>query len=79
MRVAVAKGLSKEEISKLQQYMRKLFRSDGLEVRSRQKATDSAEVYLRDDFLGLVSKDIEDGEICYQFNMSILDYDLDES
>lgn len=77
--MAVAKALSKEEIVRLQQYMRKLFGSDALQVRARQKATDAAEVYLRNDFLGVVSKDIEDGDTCYQFNMTILDYDLDES
>lgn len=75
--MAVAKELSKEEVTKLQRYLRKVFGTDALQVRARQKATDAAEIYLRDEFLGVVSKDIEDGDTCYQLNLTILEYDLD--
>jgi hypothetical protein len=77
--VAGAKDLSKQEVVKLQQYLRKVFGTEALQVRARQKAADAAEIYLRDEFLGVVSKDIEDGDTCYQFNMTILEYDLDET
>jgi hypothetical protein len=77
--VANSKDLGKEEVVKLQRYLRKTLGTEALEVRPRQKAADAAEIYLRDEFLGVVSKDIEDGETCYQINMTILDVDLDEA
>jgi hypothetical protein len=47
-------------------------------VRTRPRKNDSAEVYLNDEFLGVLSKDDEDGELCYHFAMTILDLDLEE-
>lgn len=70
--------LSKEEIGKLQVYLRKVLANKSVEVRARQRAADSAEVYVGGEFLALVSKDLDDGETCYQLNMTILDYDLDD-
>jgi hypothetical protein len=67
------------EVVKLQNYLRKTFSAPSIEVRARQKATDAAEIYLRGEFLGVVSKDIEDGDTCYQLSMTILEYDLDEA
>lgn len=59
--------------------MRKVFGARSIEVRGRQKAADAAEVYVGGEFLGVVSKDTEDGETCFQFNMTILDVDLEQS
>jgi hypothetical protein len=75
-----AKGnaLTKDEISKLQAYLRKVLVNKTVEVRARERAVDAAEVYVGGEFLALVSKDLEDGETCYQLNMTILDYDLEE-
>ncbi len=41
------------------------------------KKTDSAEVYIGDEFVGIVFLDDEDGDRSYSFTMSILDTDLD--
>jgi hypothetical protein len=71
-------ALAPDEIAKLQAYLRKVLSNKTLEVRARQRAADSAEVYIGGEFLALVSKDLEDGETCYQLNMTILDYDLDD-
>ncbi len=74
-----AKGnlLTKEEIGKLQVYLRKVLANKSVEVRARQRAGDAAEIYVGGEFLALVAKDLEDGETCYQLSMTILDYDLD--
>jgi hypothetical protein len=45
-------------------------------VEARPNKKDSAEVMVGDEFIGVVSRDDEDGEVCYQFNMAILDIDL---
>ncbi len=41
------------------------------------KKKDSAEVYIGDEFIGVVSEDNEDGDKSYFFEMAILDTDLD--
>jgi hypothetical protein len=45
-------------------------------VKARPKKDESAEVYLGDEFLGVVFRDEEDGELSYNFSMAILDIDL---
>jgi Protein of unknown function (DUF3126) len=67
------------ELVRLQTYLRKIFGSKNLSVRPRPKISDSAEVYAGDEFIGVVSVDEEDGELTYQFNMAILESDLDEA
>ena len=39
----------------------------------------SCELYFKDEFIGLIYKDEEDGEVSYQFHMTILDEDLLDS
>lgn len=68
-----------EEIAKLQAYMRKVLKSPTIEVRKRAKKSDSAEVYIGGEFIGVLSRDDEDGELSYNFDMAILDADLEGS
>lgn len=68
--------MSREEIVKLETYLRKLFRLDTIEVRQRPNKDDSAEVYIGDEFIGVMFRDDDDGDLSYQFQMAILDYDL---
>ncbi|HWA22870.1 MAG TPA: DUF3126 family protein, partial [Caulobacterales bacterium] len=56
-----------QERTRIETYLRKTFNAPKLEVRTRPKKNDSAEVYLGDEFLGVLSKDDEDGELCYHF------------
>ena len=39
---------------------------------------DSADVLIDDEFIGVIFEDNEDGEMCYQFNMTILSEDLED-
>lgn len=66
-----------DEIAKLQAYLRKALKSPTIEVRKRAKKNDSAEVYIGGEFIGVVSRDDEDGEVSYNFDMAILEMDLD--
>ncbi|MFV0298796.1 MAG: DUF3126 family protein [Hyphomicrobiaceae bacterium] len=70
--------VSADELKSVEAYLRKLFGNKSIEIRGRQKAADAAEVYLNNEFLGVVSKDIDDGETCYQLTMTILDIDLED-
>lgn len=69
--------MKREEIVRLEKYLRKTFRLDTIEVRQRPKKDDSAEVYIGDEFIGIMFRDDEDDELSYQFQMAILGYDLD--
>ena len=65
-----------EEVSKLQTYLANTFKTDGFALKMREKATDSVEVILNGEFIGVLYKTIDEGETSYDFNMSILDIDL---
>jgi hypothetical protein len=65
-----------EEIKALEVYLRKKFDLEAIEVRKRHKKQDSVEVFVRDEFIGVIYKDDEDNEITYQFQMAILEDDL---
>jgi hypothetical protein len=64
------------EIKSLETYLRKTFDLDAIEVRKRQKKQDSVEVFVKEEFIGVIYKDDEDDEISYQFQMAILADDL---
>ena len=64
-----------EEIRKLEAYFKRNFNKD-MVIKARPKKDESAEVYLADEFLGVVFRDEEDGELSYNFSMAILDIDL---
>lgn len=68
------KLLKPDEIRKLDAYFKRVFQNPKLEVKARPRKEDSAEVYVGDEFLGIVFKDEDDGD--YNFSMAILDIDL---
>ncbi|MEL6508001.1 MAG: DUF3126 family protein [Pseudomonadota bacterium] len=66
------------EISKLKTYFVEKFGLTTIDIRARERKTDSAEVYLGDEFIGVIFRDDEDGDVSYDFNMAILEIDLPE-
>ncbi len=69
--------MNPEEIKKLTMYFRAKFENAHFTVRKRPQKADSAEVYLGEEFIGVLFKDEEDGETSYNFSMAILDVDLE--
>lgn len=69
--------MDKSEFVKIQAYLRKLFANDQIKVMARPKKTDSAEVFIGDEFIGIIFEDDEDEDKSYNFQMAILDTDLD--
>jgi hypothetical protein len=67
-------SLKPEEIRKLDAYFKRTFQNPQIQVKARPRKEDSAEVYVGEEFLGIVFKDEEDGD--YNFSMAILDIDL---
>jgi hypothetical protein len=66
-----------QEIRKIEAYMRRLFGNPKLRVVPRPKKDDSAEVYLGEEFIGVMFVDDEDDDRSYNFQMAILATDLD--
>lgn len=69
--------LDQGERVRLQGLLRDAFGAPGLNVRERPRKTDSAEVYVGEEFIGTVSADEAPGRIGYYLTMSILDIDLE--
>ncbi len=67
--------MTRGEIWRVEKYMRNLFRLDTITLIERQKS-DSVEVHVGGEFIGVVFKDEEDGEVSYSFTMAILEMDL---
>ncbi|MEM8852721.1 MAG: DUF3126 family protein [Devosia sp.] len=68
--------MDKTEIAKLQEYMRRTFGNQTLSVRARPRKDDSAEVYLGEEFIGVLYRDEDEGELSWNFTMAILEVDL---
>ncbi len=68
--------MQRKETEMLQVYLRDKFKSNVIRVVERPKKDDSMEVYVGDEFMGVIFRDDDEGEISYSFNMAILDIDL---
>ena len=71
-------ALTRSELWRIEKYLRNLFRLDTISVVERPKQDDSVEVHINGEFIGVIFKDEEDGDISYAFNMAILEMDLPE-
>ncbi len=67
-----------QEVRKLDAYLKRLFGNPKIRVVPRPKKDDSAEVYIGEEFVGVLFVDDEDDDKSYNFQMAILDVDLDE-
>ena len=67
--------MTRGEIWRIEKYLRNLFRLDTITLLERPQS-DSVEVHVGGEFIGVIFKDEEDGEISYAFNMAILEMDL---
>ncbi|MCF4098733.1 DUF3126 family protein [Maritalea mediterranea] len=70
--------MRKDELVNLQKYLQAKFGNPQLLVKARPKKDDSAEVYLGEEFIGVLYLDEDEGERSFNFQMAILDIDLDE-
>ncbi len=68
-------ALKPDELRKLDAYFKRTFNPQMI-VKARPQKEDSAEVYIGDEFLGVVFRDDEDGDLSFNFSMAILDIDL---
>ena len=71
--------MNKDELAKLQKYLRKTFGNASVEVRPQPKKKDMAEVFIAGEFVATMYKVVEDGEVEYQVQMCVLEMDLEEA
>lgn len=64
-----------EELKKLDAYFKRTL-NPNIVVKARPRKNDSGEVYIGEEFLGVIYRDDEDGDLSYNFSMAILDVDL---
>ena len=64
------------EIARVETYLKKTFKSPGIRVASPKKAGTPIEVYVGDEFIGVLHRDEEDGEVSYALHITILEEDL---
>jgi hypothetical protein len=66
-----------QEVRKIDAYLKRLFNNPRMRVVPRPKKDDSAEVYIGEEFIGVIFVDDEDDERSYNFQMAILGTDLE--
>ncbi len=64
------------EITRVQEYLRLTFSNNRIKIVPPKKPDAPIEVYLGDEFIGVLYRDDEEGEISYTLNISILEEDL---
>ena len=69
--------MTKEELARVQAYLRKTFGTASLEVRAQPKKKDMAEVFVGGEFVATLYRIEEEGEVEYQMQMAILEMDLE--
>lgn len=64
------------EVLRIQSYLREKFNTERITLDMKSKKSDSIEVLIGGEFIGVIYKDEDEGETSYAFNMAILDIDL---
>ena len=70
--------MDKTELAKIERFLRRTFANHSIRVVARPRKDDSAEVYVGEEFIGVLFLDDEDGDKSYNFNMAILQDDLQD-
>ena len=70
--------LKRDELKKVESYLQRKFSLPSISVRARPKKDDSAEFYIGDEFVGIIFRDDEDGELSWNLQIAILEMDLED-
>jgi len=68
--------MSPQEARQIQAYLQETLGNTKLRVKLRSNAADSAEFLLGNEFLGVIYRDEDEGEVSFQLSMAILPEDL---
>ncbi|MBP5161037.1 MAG: DUF3126 family protein [Alphaproteobacteria bacterium] len=67
----------KTELQKVEGYLQKLFKNQGITLKEPFSKDAPAEVSLGGEFIAVIYKNEDEGEISYDLNMSILPEDIE--
>ena len=70
--------LTKSEIQKLEKYFQTLMNTHNLYIKESTSTAAPAEVYKASKFLGVIYKNEDEGEVSYDFHLTVLPEDLQE-
>ncbi|MGB2219823.1 MAG: DUF3126 family protein [Henriciella sp.] len=68
--------MTREESLRLEAYLKQKLNPE-IRLAARKETSDSVEVYLGSEFIAVVYKDEDEGEVSYALNMTVLQEDLD--
>ncbi len=68
--------MTRSETLRVQRYLREKFGNEDFNVKERRPSDGTAEVMLGDEFIAVVYRDEDEGEISFAFHMTILEEDL---
>jgi hypothetical protein len=72
--------VNSEEIAKLTRFLQAKFQLPALQVKKRPQKTDSCEVFIGEEFIGIIYRDDEDDDdLSWSFQMAILEFDLEDT
>jgi len=77
IKITMGEGADIKNLKTLEAYLRRKFDSERIRVVPRIKKTDSAEVYIGDEYIGVLFFDENETHSCF-FEMAILGLDLEE-
>jgi hypothetical protein len=78
MKMTLGEPASAKALKPLEVYLRRKFDNERIRVVARPRKTDSVEVCIGEDYLGIVFFDEKDPRSCF-FELPILDFDLEET
>lgn len=65
-----------QDIARVQAYLRSTFDNNRLAVKKRANADDSAEIWIGEEFLGVIYRDEDEGEISFPIHITVIEEDL---
>lgn len=68
--------ITMDEIQKVTAHLRKTFGNDKIRIQPPAKPELPIEVYILEEFIGVLHRDEDEGEVSYDLNISILEEDL---
>lgn len=68
--------MDRSEIARIETYLRSKFKNETITIDAAGRGDGSAEVSIAKEFIGVIFKDDDEGEVSYAFHMAIIDEDL---
>ncbi len=68
--------MTPNEIARVQEYLRKTFSNNRIAIDPPGKPNAPIEVRIADEFIGVLHRDEDEGEVSYSLMISILEEDL---